>query len=445
MYLRIGIALLLLGINTTAQKTAAAPSSTDKVPELFASTSNDKVQPSEVTSDTKLTLDKLLAEVTANAPDVIRAKRLADAQRLRAQAESGWPAPTATISYAGSPTPFRTMEMDPSSYRGLNVMQELPLGGKRKLREAIAAKQADTMALDGEAALRELRRRAARAFNEYLFTTHALQLSQEDGRLLGQISSATAARYGEGRASGADVSRAQIEETLLRRRVLEFERQRDITRAEINALLGHHIDAPLPTPEEPAEELLLSLASVTQDTLDKDPQVHQAKFAKQRANLDGELARRDAIPSVSVGYMYQQRPGMADMYGMQFSVSIPFFQKQQRRQMSEAARLDMAASDATISIRRREIVTQLAKADADARNAWNTAELYRSTLLPQYDLALRIAQSAYAEGTGSLTDTLMWASQRYNYQIEIARMQADYRNALAEIESITGEHAEAKQ
>lgn len=421
MYPRIVIALLLLGVNAAAQKDTPNHASAN------------------IATDGRLTLGNLLVEVTTNAPDVVRVKRLADSQRLRAKTERSWPAPTATIGYAGSPTPFRTMEMDSSSYRGLNVMQELPLGGKRNLREAIAAKQADVMALDGETALRELRRRAARAFSEYLFANRAIELSQENGRVLQQISSSAAARYGEGRAVGTDVSRAQIEETLLRRRLLDLQRQRDAAQAEINALRGRPTDTPLPPPAEPAETPLPSLVSVTQTAIDRDPQVHQAEFSKQRSNLEGELARRDAIPSVSVGYMYQQRSGIADMYGMQFSVSIPIFQRQQRRQMSEAAQLDQSAADAAISIRRREIATLLAKAETDARNAKDSIVLYRSTLLPQCEIALRVAQSAYAEGTGSLTDTLMWASQRYNYQIEIERMQADYRNALAEIESITGD------
>ncbi len=44
------------------------------------------------------------------------------------------------------------------------------------------------------------------------------------------------------------------------------------------------------------------------------------------------LSRKDSTPDLNVGYMFQQRTGLPDMYGMQFTVNLPGFHRERLRQ-----------------------------------------------------------------------------------------------------------------
>jgi len=385
-----------------------------------------------------LRLEQLLADVVKDAPTITRVERLSSAQRLRAQAEMSWPAPTATISYMGSAAPFRTMSMDPSSYRGLSLMQPLPLGGKRELRRAIADKQADAIALDAESLRRELRRRMREAFADDLLAVRSLALLDASREQLREMSQLAAARYGEGRGAQSEVARAQIEETLLEQKRLPFEQLRATACGAINALLGRPIDAPLPPPIEPNDERAPNANDAQERAIAEDPSIRRAYVDVQRAHLEGELARREAVPEIAVGYMYQQRSMQPDMYGLQISVELPFWQREKRRQMREAARLDAQAAASEVDARKREISAQIADANAAITAAEKNILLIHDALLPQTELALRGA------GSGEIAPLLELAGKIIDARMQMESSQAARRKALAALEALTGEATKEK-
>ena len=47
------------------------------------------------------------------------------------------------------------------------------------------------------------------------------------------------------------------------------------------------------------------------------------------------LSRKDGTPDLSVGYMYQQRTGLPDMHGMQFTVNLPIHRERLRQEIAE--------------------------------------------------------------------------------------------------------------
>jgi hypothetical protein len=66
------------------------------------------------------------------------------------------PDPSVTVSWMGNPVPFQVQDNDPSSYRGLTVMQMVPLGGKRALQRDVARKDVAVEEVSRTAAQREL-------------------------------------------------------------------------------------------------------------------------------------------------------------------------------------------------------------------------------------------------------------------------------------------------
>ena len=66
------------------------------------------------------------------------------------------------------------------------------------------------------------------------------------------------------------------------------------------------------------------------------------------------------------------------------------------------------------------------------------AELYRSDLLPQADMALDSAETWFREGQGSFGDVLETQAAAYDFRLALARAEADLGKTLARLEQLTG-------
>lgn len=71
-------------------------------------------------------------------------------------------------------------------------------------------------------------------------------------------------------------------------------------------------------------------------------------------------------------------------------------------------------------------------------NAQRIATLYKVELVPQAARAMEMAEVWYREGESSFTDFIETQSVWYNFQLAMARAQADYSINLARLERMAG-------
>ena len=147
-----------------------------------------------------------------------RAATLVAAQRAHVSQVGVLPDPSLTLSWMGNPVPFEVMDNDPSSYRGLTVMQMLPLGGKRGLQREVARKDVAVEEVSEKAAQRDLVTEARAAFFDYYYYGVALEITARNQQRLEQLAEITEARYRVGKAMQQDVLRARLEISMLLQR-----------------------------------------------------------------------------------------------------------------------------------------------------------------------------------------------------------------------------------
>ena len=81
-----------------------------------------------------LSLSDVISEALDKNPAVQSALHAVEAQKHRIPQAKSLPDPEASVGWMGNLTPFSVQEGDPSSYRGVGVMQSVPYPGKLKLR-----------------------------------------------------------------------------------------------------------------------------------------------------------------------------------------------------------------------------------------------------------------------------------------------------------------------
>jgi cobalt-zinc-cadmium efflux system outer membrane protein len=388
---------------------------------------------------TELRLEDVVRETLAANPALARAATLVAAQRAHVTQVGVLPDPTLTLSWMGNPVPFEVQDNDPSSYRGITVMQMLPRGGKRALQREVARKDVAVEEVSESAARRKLATEARAAFFDYYYYGVALEITERNHQRLAQLADIAEARYRVGKAMQQDVLRARLEVSVLMQRTAALQQQRLTAAARLNTLMGRPVAAPLAPAAEPAASALPALAAIAPAAEANDPMLARDLRMGERESAALALSRKNSIPDLSVGYMFQQRTGMPDMYGMQFTVNLPGFHRERLRQEVAEGELRVRAAQQEQQSRRLELSYELRQNYAAAQTAKQMLDLYDQAILPQAELARDSAQASYTVGNIDFLTVLTSYAAIYSYQLDYYRQRADYEIAVARIHGLTGD------
>ncbi len=386
----------------------------------------------------ELRLADVEREVLATNPALGRAATLVAAQRAHVGQVGLLPDPTVTVSWMGDPVPFKVQDGDPSSYRGLTVMQMIPLGGKRALQRDVARKDVAVEEVSEHAAKRMLLTEARMAFFDYAYYGAALDITERNHLRLEQLAEITEARYRVGKAMQQDVLRARLEISMLLQRTAALRQQRLTAAARLNTLMGRGAWAPLGAAAAEMPSVLPAMEKLAAVAESNDLMLARETRMGERESAALALSRKDSVPDLNVGYMYQQRTGMPDMHGMQFTVNLPRFHRERVRQEIAEGELRVKAANEGAQARRLELSYELQQAYAAAQTARQMVELYDQAILPQAELARDSAMASYTVGSVDFLTVLTSYTAIYSYQLDYHRQRADYEMAVARIHGLTG-------
>jgi outer membrane protein TolC len=236
-----------------------------------------------------------------------------------------------------------------------------------------------------------------------------------------------------------DVLRARLEISMLLQRTATLEQQRLTSAARLNTLMGRPASAPLPPAAEPVASVLPTIESLAPQAESNDLMLLRETRIGERENAALSLARKDRTPDLNIGYMYQQRTGMPDMHGMQFTVNLPGFHRERLRQEIAEGELRVRAVRQGQQARRLEVSYELQQAYAAAQTAKQMLDLYDQAILPQAELARDSAQASYTVGNVDFLTVITSYTAIYSYQLDYHRQRADYEIAIARIHALTGD------
>ena len=391
-------------------------------------------------SQTALTLDEVVRTALARNPAVASAAHTVAAQRARIPQAGSLPDPAVSIGWEGNIQPFSVQKGDPASYRAVTASQMLPLFGKRGLRRDIAGKEADATQSDLEAVRRRVTADVKAAYYDYWYYDKAIRTTEQNRDLLTKLSQIAEARYRVGKGMQADVLRSQVELSMLLQKLTTLEQQRATAQARLNALMGRDADVSLPPAADLSGQspLNYSLDDLYKLARENDPEYQRMVKMGERNQLAINLAHKDYLPDLSVGYMYQQRPELPDMHGFTFTVNIPvFYRTKQREEIRQATEEELSAVKARDN-RQNELYFDLKQNYLAAKASENLLKLFSQGVVPQSSLALESSMSAYQVGNVDFLTLIGNFATVLNYETEYYRELANYQTALAEIEALTG-------
>ena len=321
------------------------------------------------------------------------------------------------------------------------LMQSLPLWGKRELKRDAATADARQADARSDAAWAELAARIKTAYTEHYRSVGNESLTREVIDLMSRLEQIAQARYAGGLAVQQDAIRAQLEQTAMRSELIALEGEKRKIKARINALLARDGSAPLADPQQlrplpplaPADALGLAERARRVNPLIAAELARLASAQKSR-----ELTQRNRYPDVLVGLVPSQMGSRITSWGVMFEVNIPLQQEARRSQEREGDAMVSSARSRSEAVTQQllgELGMNLAGLDAARR----TEQLVKSQLLPQSELSLKSALSAYENGKADFATVLDAQRQIRKARQELLKAQVEAQLRLVDIELVVGE------
>ncbi len=386
-------------------------------------------------------LARLIEEALERNPEILAARKRLEAARQRPAQAASLPDPMFSLGYTsiGGPLPGQGLGREPMARAGFMGSQTLPAPGKRGLRRQIALEEAGVAGQEYQAVQASVAARVKAAWYELDHAWAMLDILARNRALLDRLFQLASARYQAGQGSQKELIEAQARLTLLEAKQASLEQQRRRSEAEINALLARPLETDVPRPPggEPRESLI-PLDELYERARLWSPIVAAQRHSVRRTELAMQLARKEAVPDITLAAGYSNMGGMPPMFEARIELPLPFFTRARQRaavaeqfHSAEASRRAYQATGNALLFRIRD--EWLASSAA-----WRLLRIYSTTLVPQTALALEAALAGYESGRGSFSEVLDQARAMLDAEESYHTALRDYHLALVRLEEMTG-------
>lgn len=319
------------------------------------------------------------------------------------------------------------------------LLQSFPLWGKRDLRREVAAAEFSQAKSKSAASVAEVHTQIKTAFAMYYQAQRTARLSGEVLQLMRDLERVAQTRYAHGLAPQQDVIKAQLEQTALKSELIALEQEEHHARTRLNLALNRPSYAALVEPRElrPLPPVLDAVV-LEQRILAASPLLATQAAQVDVAEKNQQLTEKNRYPDLTLGISPIQRGNRLDSWDAMFEINIPLQQDSRRAKEREAASM-LAASRS----RQQFLVNQVQAAFRESLDSLSSAReqanLLKTALLPQAELALQSVMIGYQTGKTDFAALLEAQRQIKKARLDYLKAQVDQELRLTEIEQLLGE------
>lgn len=385
-------------------------------------------------------LDLVIRLARTRNPELAEAHERTEAGVERARSLGHWPDPT--VSYQLWQQPLaRPVSFGDANMHMLSVRQTIPAPGSAGARARGALEEAKIAGQASQRQEQNITAQARRVYAEYYAADREKVVHLSHVTLASELVDLTRAHYAAHRGTQQDVLRLLVALSQLHSDIAIIDQRLATSRAQLNALMGRPIDAPL----GPPAEIDLSRGTPTLEALEKDirarrPELVSAAIATRRAETQLEEARsRAKWPELTVGVDYMLMPNGPDHhnYGAMVGMSVPWLNPAHAEE-TRAAEYMLAAERRGALAAENRILAELRDASARLEAARRTLTIVDNDLLPQAQASFEAARAVYISGASDTLGLIDALRSYLDVRLERTRAIARVEESLADLELAGG-------
>lgn len=383
----------------------------------------------EALSSATFTLQQALRIAHEKNPELRAARKKWEAARAGVGAERAWEKPRVTYE--------RMYSGDEKLY---GVAQEIPFPGKLRLKGGVASKQAVVAEQEYRARENDVQSRVISAYAMYYLAVKSIGIFEENVELMRRFARASEAKYAVGKASQADVLRAQVELSKMLNMLVTLNQEKETAQAMLNTLLSLPPQNPMGPPHElPVRAVEQSLEELQQTALAHRPELLASEAALERSRKALTSSKLEYLPDIMAEFRTRQamNPEMDNTQDVAVGLTVPlWFWKQ--RAMVRMASAEKEMNEAEYESMRNMTLFAVKDLLVKTQTSQRMVELYRTSVIPQAEQALKITESSYRSDRAGFTELIDVQRTLLQLRIEHYQHLADYEQRVAELERTVG-------
>jgi cobalt-zinc-cadmium efflux system outer membrane protein len=388
----------------------------------------------------QLTLKRVVDAALENNPTIKSARAKWESARQRIVQAAAWEDPKLSFnSLLG-----RFVSVAPNSFmdQALTVEQMIPLSGKNRAKERIAAAEAVASFEDFRRQQIDVLSKTKASYFRLANIYSLLDLNDQEEATLAQTLDAAKAKFEVGSQSQADYLTTQVERQKIIETRRDLEEKLSDEQSKLKVLMNQDPFSPLGRPVlNDALVYDLSTERLRQLTLTDRPEIRQAQAMVIEASEKIKLAKREWIPDPSVSLQaehYNAGSQAVSEISAGVSIDLPWFNGKKYRAGEHEAQSDYLAAQKTLEGAQTEALGMLRDQLQKIETMHHHIELYRAQLLPTARQTVSSYQADYETNKTTLIQVLTAENNLRDLETMYNQDLADYRVALAELEAVVG-------
>ncbi len=390
-------------------------------------------------------LQQLIGEALKNNPEIAAASHEKEAAGHRISPAGALEDPMFEAGLINVPFQSLRLNREDMTMKMLGISQRLPYPGKRGLREAVAAKDAESVAFGYRETVNRVVRDVKLAFYDLALVDRSIAAVERNRRLVEQLLRIAEGRYSVGQGAQAELLKAQTQLAKMSEELLRMRRERRSMEADLARAVGRGVQpASIEAVMPGLEAALPAIDRLRETALQNRPQLLGLKALIDKGQKALDLARKDYYPDFDVRFQYGQREkdleGMprSDVFTLTVAFNLPVWGKQKLDPKVAEAQAMREQAISMYQVQENDLLAKLRQQVAIAEQSRESAKLYETGILPQARLALESAFAAYRVNRVDFPMLLDSQMTVLNYEVNHAAAVVAFNKALAEIDQLTG-------
>lgn len=296
-----------------------------------------------------------------------------------------------------------------------------------------------------ESKVKDIAVEIARTYYELAYLTQAIQLTQQNQKLLEELQKLSRSQYNLKKAILLDVLKGEQQVAQLSYDLITLEEKKLSEEAKLNSLLNREFQSKWGTPQmlDP-QEIQFSLKELQAIAMQHEQELQRLDHQIKKSEYQVLRAKQNYYPDVELelfyetnGSRFESPQNSGEDTGIGISIELPIWVGKYKAEIKEAQKL-LQQDQLLKQEKQQSLAEQITRRYYLYKNAIRLVKLYRNILLPQAKQAMETAEHLYRDASGEYTDYLETQLVWFNFNLAYQRSLADQWIHQIEIENLVG-------
>jgi outer membrane protein, heavy metal efflux system len=392
------------------------------------------------------TLDSLINKAISVSPKLKMLQSKYSTAESRINVNSNLPDPMLTLGLMNLPTNSFSFTQEPMTGKIIGLSQAIPFPGKLGSMAKVSEKGAEIVKQEIDDARNEIVKNVSQNYYELIFVRKAIDVANENLKLLNEISKVVRTSYKVAKASQQNLFKVELEITNSNDKIDELKNKENSITAMINAQLLRSQDVPVFTDSLPAVQYYkFSQKELDSLAVQNRPFLNGIQLAKEKAELQEKLAKYDYYPNFNISLQYTQRDRiaktntpLADFASFMVGISLPlnYGGKVSSKVEENEAMQDMYQEQYNLSM--QMLNSNFGTAISKLNSLQDRIKLVEQAQLPQAQQTYSAALSSYQVGQIDFINVIDSQNKLYQVETNLYRLKTNYLKEIEELKFLTG-------